>query len=88
MKVAPKNANPELENDFFRTFETAHGRRVLWHLLSNAAVYSEAMSHSSEQTAYNLGRQAWGRRVMVMMHRSQRLRNLLRLMEEESEGAD
>lgn len=72
-------------NDLERTFGTPHGRRVLWMLLSQAAPYSESFNDNPHRTAYNLGKRAWGRAVIVLMHRSRKLRGILRKMEDEHE---
>ena len=77
--------SPDEEADFYETFKTPRGRRVLWKLLSESSPFADSMAVTPERTAYNLGRQAWGRRTMQMMHRSRRLRALLRKMEDEND---
>ena len=57
----------ELKLAFRAVFATAEGKRVLFWVLQQAAIYRDAFSGEDAATNYILGQQAVGRKVIDMM---------------------
>lgn len=76
------------ESDLLAIVSTQAGKRILWQLLASSGVYSEAYMGAGrgEDTAFRLGQQAWGRRVVAMFSKSGKLREAFRKLQDEAEN--
>lgn len=59
----------ELERAFREVVKTPAGKRVLFWVLEESAVYRDAFTGEAPATDYLLGQQAIGRRLMAMLDR-------------------
>lgn len=57
----------ELASAFREVFRTVSGKRVLFFMLEQCAVYRDAFTGNDAATNYTLGMQAAGRRLMAKM---------------------
>lgn len=57
----------ELKRAIREVFELASGKRVLFWMLEQCAIYSDAFTGDSDATNYTLGLQAAGRRVIAQL---------------------
>lgn len=57
----------EIERAFEDVIATPSGKRVLYWILEQAAIYRDAFAGDDAATNYTLGRQATGRKVMEML---------------------
>ena len=63
---------------------STEGRTLLWRLLEDSEIFEEALRSDGKQTAYVLGRQAWGRKIFALLMEPERLSFYAKMVEENS----
>lgn len=81
-KAEAKLQGKQFENDIRSVMSTVSGRRVMWWLLSQAALGQDPMTGNS-MTFYRLGEQAIGKKLHVALWTADK--QAFRLMQDENE---
>lgn len=75
------------EQDLLDVMRTASGRRVIWAFLAASNLTHNAMGPSVEQTAFNLGMQELGNKLMALFF-TDRFLKVFRTMQDEALEAE
>ena len=85
-KSTAKQREDQFAADLDVVISSTPGRRFIWSLLEEAQIFKDAFAAEASSTAYVLGQQSYGKKVIGLLNTQRRMENYALMVQENTHG--